>query len=396
LVLAVIGLVFINYQFAKNNPGGNDFLAHYVGTRELIFSGVSPYSDQVAEKIQTAVFGRLAQEGEIEHRVVYPLYSTLFFAPFALIKEYLIARVAWMTFLELSLIATAYITLRLLSWQPPLGVLAFYYLFSVLWYHGFRGVINGNAVVLVGFFLAGTLLALKQGNDKAAGLLMAFSTIKPNLALLFVIFTLIWCIYQKRTQVILWFFGVLIILAVGGMLIIPDWIYQNLWELLKYPDYNPAGTLGEVIGLWFPDLQTPITWTIGIGLGSLLIYEWWQGRKAEFEGYLWTVCLTLVISQWIGIRTDPGNFVILFTPFVMVLAFWDKRWGKSGTVIVTLVLGVVLLGLWILFATTVNFDYQPMQNSVMFFPLPALVILGLYWIKWWVIGPKKLLWDDLK
>lgn len=389
------GLCWVNYQFAKNNPGGNDFLAHYVGTRSLIFDGVSPYSDDVALEIQNLVFGRPAVQGEIEHRVVYPLYSTLFFAPFALIGDYILARVAWMIFLEISLIVTAFLALNLFEWKPKLSMLGFYYLFSIFWYHAFRSLINGNAVILVSLMLAGALYAIKAEKDKVAGLLLAFSTIKPNLVILVLIFILAWCLYQKKIQVIIWFFGSMIVLTLGGMLVIPNWVLQNIWEILKYPAYNPAGTIGDVIGNWLPGIQSIINWTIGIGLGLLLVYEWWNARKQGFHWFLWTVCITLLISQWIGIQTDPGNFVILFTPFVMVIAFLDKRWEKLGSGAVVSILVIVLVGLWVLFVVTLDYDYQPMQSSLMFFPFPGIVLIGLYWIRWWVTGSKQMLWSDI-
>ena len=345
VLIAVVfgGLGWVNYQFAKNNPGGNDFLPHYVGARALIFEGVSPYSEEVALEIQNLVFGRPAITGENETRVVYPLYSVLFFAPFALIGEYILARVVWMVFLEISLIVTAFMALKLFEWKPKLSMLGFYYLFSIFWYHAFRSLINGNAVILVGLMLTGTLYAIKAEKDKIAGLLLAFSTIKPNLVILVIIFILIWCLYQKRTQIIMWFFGSMVVLTLGGMLVIPNWILQNIWEILSYPAYNPAGSIADVIGNWFPGKQSIIKWMISGSLGLLLVYEWWIARKQEFHWFLWTVCITLLISQWIGIQTDPGNFIVLFTPFVMVIAFLDKRWNKFGSA-AAVILMVIKLG----------------------------------------------------
>ena len=395
-VVVLLGLFWVNYQFARNNPGGNDFLAHYIGTRSLILDGVSPYSDEVALKIQDLVFGRPAQEGEIEHRVVYPLYSTLVFSPFSLIGNYVTARAAWMLFLEVSLTVMAFLALNLFVWKPKLALLGFYYLFSFFWYHAFRGLINGNAVILVGLLITGTLYAIKIGKDKLAGILLAFSTIKPNLVVLVIIFILIWCFYQKRTQLILWFLGTMIVLTLGGMLIIPNWIQQNIWEILKYPAYNPAGSLGDVLGNWFPEIKSYLKWLISICFSILLVCEWWIARKQEFNWFLWTVCSTLVISQWIGIQTDPGNFVILFTPFVLVLAFLGKRWNKRGHAVVFVIMMVVLIGLWVLFVATLDHNYQPMQSSLLFLPFPAIVLIGLYWIRWWFVGSKPLIWNEFK
>ncbi|RLD09099.1 MAG: hypothetical protein DRI65_00330 [Chloroflexota bacterium] len=383
-VLVLGGLVWVNLQFTRDNPGGNDFLAHYVGSRYLIFEGKSPYSDEVALEIQRRVFGRPAEQGEIEHRVVYPIYSVLLFAPFALIQDYAIARVAWMTVLEVALLVTAYLALLLSKWKPKTLVLGMYFLFSVLWYHGFRSVINGNAVIMVGLLITAALYALWKEKYRTAGVLLAFSTIKPNLVVLVIFFVLVWCAYQKKKTVIIWFSGSMLVLTLGGMLLVPNWIIQNLWEILKYPAYNPPGSVGEVLGYWFPGSEILFRAGIAIILGLLWIHELWTARRENYSRFLWTVCLTLVISQWIGIATDPGNFVILFIPFVFVLARLDERWKEQSAYVIPVIMGGIFFGLWILFALTLDQDYQPMQSSVMFFPFPAIVLIGLYWIKWWV------------
>ena len=88
IILASALLLYANYAFVQQNPGGNDFLVHWVGARALLVDGISPYSDEVAERIQTLAYGRPAQPGEHELRVAYPLYSVLVFLPFAFFSDY--------------------------------------------------------------------------------------------------------------------------------------------------------------------------------------------------------------------------------------------------------------------------------------------------------------------
>ncbi|MCK4801587.1 MAG: hypothetical protein KAS84_06325, partial [Anaerolineales bacterium] len=220
-----------------------------------------------------------------------------------------------------------------------------------------------------------------------AGLLLAVTTIKPHLVILVIIYIFMWCVYQGRWTLLGWFFGTLALFILIGVAIIPNWILQNIWEILKYPAYNPAGTLAEAISQWVPGLASQLAWGIAGTLGLMLIFEWWAGRKAGFSRFLWVAFLTLMISQWIGIQTDPGNFIILFPALIMILAVWHKRWEIRGNLIVSLGLGLLFFGLWILFIATIERAYQPIQSPVMFIPLPAFVMTGLYWIKWWVIGP---------
>jgi hypothetical protein len=97
IVVGVLAaLTWGNYRFTQQNPGGNDFLVHWMGTRTFLREGISPYSDEVALRIQTFAYGHPASGEEHELRVAYPLYSIVVFLPFALIPDFALARALWM------------------------------------------------------------------------------------------------------------------------------------------------------------------------------------------------------------------------------------------------------------------------------------------------------------
>jgi hypothetical protein len=396
LIAALILITWANYSFAQENPGGNDFLVHWVGTRALIVDGMSPYSDTVAERIQTLAYGRPALPGEHELRVAYPLYSALIFLPYALIGDYILARALWMTTLEVTLIGLVILGLRLTRCNIKNWLLVLLLLFSILWYHSFRPLINGNAVILVALFLVAAFIALRSGRDELAGVLLAFSTIKPHLILLPIIFVLIWTIASRRWRTLLWLLITIVLLSVSAALLVPDWILQNLREILRYSSYNPPGTLGAVFQVWLPATGRGLGWVVSGILAILLLIEWFIVRGKDLRWFIWTACLTLVVSQWIGIQTDPGNFIILFLPLILVFGIWVERWGKAGRVLTAIVMVLLLIGPWALFLQTVTYADQPMQHPVMFFPLPIFLLVTLYWVRWWVIRPSHLPVEDLR
>lgn len=396
ILVTLILITWANYSFAKENPGGNDFLVHWVGTRALLVDGLSPYSDEVAERIQTMAYGRPAQPGEHELRVAYPLYSALIFLPYAFIGDYVLARALWMTTLEVALIGLVILSLRLTRWKIKKWLLILLLLFSIFWYHSFRPLINGNAVILLALFLAAAIIALNSGKDELAGVLLAFSTIKPHLVLLPIICILIWTIASRRWRILLWLLITILFLSVSAALLVPDWILQNLREVLRYTSYNPPGTLGAVFELWLPATGRGLGWAVSGVLGILLLIEWFMVRGKDFRWFLWTICLTLVVSQWIGIQTDPGNFIILFLPLILVYAIWIERWGNTGNLLSAGVILLLLVGPWALFLQTVTYADQPMQHPVMFFPLPIFLLVTLYWVRWWAIRPSHLLAEDLR
>lgn len=358
-----------------------------------MIDGISPYSDEVAVRIQTRAYGRPAQAGEHELRVAYPLYSTTIFLPFSLISEYDLARAVWMTTLEVGLLALAILSLRLTNWKPGLGMLAIYLLFSLTWYHSVRALINGNAVILVALMMVGVLAAIKEGRDELAGILLALATIKPQVVVVFLVFVWVWAFSAGRRIVVLWTVIGVVFLSIGAALFVPDWPLQNLMEVLRYPGYNPPGTPGAALATWWPAAGEKLGWGLTAILAILLLIEWAAARGKDFHWFAWTAGLTLVASQWIGIQTDPGNFIVLLMPLILILAKWKERAGPKAGAVILVLMAVPWVGLWYLFLRTVDFGEQPQQHPIMFFPLPTILFIGLYWVRWWATRPVKLLVD---
>lgn len=396
IIAILIALTWGNYQYAKDNPGGNDFLVHWMGTRSFLVDGISPYSDQAALRIQTMAYGKAAAPGQHELRVAYPLYSIILFFPYALFGDFVFARALWMTTLELALALMAFITIRITDWRPNLVVLALYLLFSLFWYHALRPVINGNAVIIVALLLVGAFWAMREGADELAGVLIAFSTIKPQVVIVLVAFILLYAAFNRRWRLIVWMIGTVAILVAAATFLMPDWILQNIREVLRYPGYNPPGTPGAAIAVWLPYAGQGLGWAITAVVAVLLLGEWVAGMRADFKGFLWTACLTLVLSQWSGIQTDPGNFIVLFPALILTFALLDDRWRRTGWLVSLALMLLVGVGVWWIFISTLEMvNGQPQQSPVMFFPLPLFLAVSLLWVRWWAFHPPNVWFNML-
>jgi hypothetical protein len=287
-----------------------------------------------------------------------------------------------------------FLSLRLARWRVGPVMLVFLLLFSLLWYHGFRPLINGNAVILVTLGLVAGFLALRAGADELAGVLFAFTTIKPQIVVLVLAFVVLWAFSRGRTRVVGWMVGTVILLAASAALIVPNWIVENLREVILYPSYNPPGTPRAAFIEWWPAFGSRVGWALTGIMAVMILVEWWSNRNAEFPAFYWAACLTLAAGQWVGIQTDPGNFVVLFPALVLVLAQFADRWHMAGRFVVVLMMLLLLAGIWAIFLNTIEFTYQPVQSPIMFFPLPAFLIITLYWVRWWAIAPPTV-WYDL-
>jgi hypothetical protein len=167
-----------------------------------------------------------------------------------------------------------------------------------------------------------------------------------------------------------------------------------LREVMRYPGYNPPGTPGAALATWFPATGERLGLGItGIMMG-LILFEWIVGRNAGFRGFVWMAGLTLTASQWIGIQTDPGNFIVCFPALVLCLALLEERWRRGGWIFTSFLMLVIGAGLWALFVMTIEFKDQPIQSPIMFFPLPLILFILLYWTRWSAFNSNRP-WFDL-
>ncbi len=379
----LFGITYINYGYSQNNPGGNDFLPRYLGTRLFLLNGWSPYGEQTTEEIQKKIFGRLASDDEDQSLFVYPMYTVLLVAPFSLISDYALARALWMTALQLCLVITTITGFMLCYWKPPVWFWGTMILFSLLWYHSVRPLINGNLSIIVALLITLSLLSIQKNLDAMAGFLLSLTTIKPQMVILLIPFILLWAVSKKKWSIVGVFFGSLTLLIVLMSLFEPDWLVKNILQVLSYPAYTLAGSPGEIFSEWLPGVGLQFGWLFTILMLGILFVEWRLAFGKMFNWFLWAACLTLTITNLIGIRTATANYVALLPALILVFASIDDHFPRFGIWISTSIVILLFSSLWLLFINTINYLDQPTQDSIMFFPLPLIMLFLLYWVRWW-------------
>jgi hypothetical protein len=383
VLVVVVGVGIANYQFSIRVPGGNDFLARWVGAHYWVVKGVNPYDPQVSLASQEMIYGRPADPtiGEDVAHFVYPLPSMIFFAPFALVS-YPVARAIWMTLLEICLPILALIGIQLARWKPSRRMLLIIMIFSLVWYHGFRSVILGQFAVIEAVLMTGALLAIQKRRDGLAGVLLALSIAKPQMPVLLIPFVLLWAIRSKRRTIILWMLGSLAVLIGISLLLIPKWPLLWLQQMVDYPTYTANPTPVSIIAGILPSASNLIAYGLNALLMLYLLWEWVVAMGKGDRWFQWTAALTIVITNLLDIRTGTTNYVVMLPALCMIFWVWDDRWGKKGNIAIVALLMFLLVGLWTLFLVTVEGN---LENNIMYLPLPILTLLGLLWSRWWIV-----------
>jgi hypothetical protein len=168
---------------------------------------------------------------------------------------------------------------------------------------------------------------------------------------------------------------------------------EYLRLLYKYKEIFPPGNLGAFFTVMWPGLGRQLGWLTTIILGVMLIIEGWLALKREFRHYYWVACLIIVITQWIGISTSPVNYVVLLLPLILVMAMLTERWPRGGQWVAVITALVLFAWEWTLYFRNQT-GLGPEKQLNLLIPMPLILLLGLYWVRWWAIRPKRMLIEE--
>jgi hypothetical protein len=386
LALAVLGgLVWANMQYIHAQPAEKDFLVPWLGMRTFLQYGDSPYSDPATQRAQILYYGRLAAPGQDPLALWLPFPVELLYFPIALVNDYVLARAIWTTFLEIALVALAFLSLRMTGWKPGRIFLPVILLFPLLWVYGMFSLESGNAAGFIALALVGFLLALRSERDELAGGLLILLVSSARFIGVLTFFILWWIIYQHRWRVLWGFMMGLAVLLGLAFLFLPGWFLPFLSGMLSHSIYTIGFSTTGIFASLSPVVGPRLAWVLAGILLLILFFEWGNTLAKDFKAFLWMVSLTVSVTPLLGIPMFPNDYLILIVPLMLMLALlgerqpWLKRWGVPGMVI------LLLAGLWYLaFALTSANAYVTLINIFILF-LPVMLVLGLYWMRWWYI-----------
>lgn len=383
LLLAVLLIIVIAAEsvalytvFTSKFSGGNDFFVYWLGGREYLLHGTNPFDPAVAGKIQQAIFGRPVQPGDKDQAYfAYPFYSLYFSWPLSLLS-YPWARAIWMSLLQFMLLAVTGLSIHLAGWRPNVWLVGVTLLWGVLFYPGARALILGQFSVLVGLALLLALWSIEQRRDVWAGVLLAVTTIKPQMVILLLVFLLVWAIIQRRWRLIGGFFTSMLFLVISSMLLVPTWPLDFVQNAIAYAKFIQFGTpLENLLHYFLPaNLATPATIILSIILFVGLLPGWRQAWRAPTKvqpagPYLWAILTTLIVGNLITFRSATTNQIILYLP----LFFYFRRLSGYWAWLAPLLIEAGLLVLvWTVFIMTLEGNWEnPMLHGL----LPALLLL---------------------
>jgi hypothetical protein len=366
LVFALItGAIFL---VTRNNTLGTDFFIYYVAGRTMTIDHGSPYDESVGEQSQLAILKHPAAQNEDQLRFVYPLFALLPVLPLTGLP-FPWAQAGWMAFNIMALALSVLVAFRK---APVWFLILLFFLFPFSF-----GLLLGNLnipVMCILILLAGRLPGLRRDQWMEScllGILMAWATIKPQFAGIYLLFFFLLAIKKKNILLIIGFFSGLASLLAVSFLLLPNWISQWVDILRRYPSYTGGRIpITPLVNLLFPGGQIAVYILLAIFIILLTCWyfiRWWKNLLSPLALLSWCgfavfffhptgvsyeqMIFLLPVILWILQRwPEKPRFYFLVWMLLVIISWVSLYLSVTGIWPAATYYGLFLLyGIWVLF-----------------------------------------------
>lgn len=375
---------YIDVKSGKLKAEMGDLYPRWVGTRELLLNGRNPYSPEVSHEIQMDFYGHAIEQQYgpgtpvvDEQRFVYPVYVVFLLAPAVYLQFSQLQILAAIIFGILTAISLI-LWMEVLHWRPPKALVLAIALFVVSTPQIVQGLRLRQLGLVVAFLLALSAWCIVRNHLAIAGILLAISTIKPQMVVLPLAWFLLWAAgaWAKRWPLLAGFGTTLAALTGLGEFVLPGWPRYFVDGLIAYRKYFPTTSLlCLALGNWVGGILTGI---LIVGLFALA----WRNRRVEASSaeFVHTLAAFLIGGAVMLPLFQPFNQVLLLLPAMMVVRDWPSlsRLGRRVFAASVAWPWIVSLVLLVVFHPRVDSSSRiPLLPSVMTLFLPFLLFLLL-------------------
>ncbi len=325
---------------------------------------------------------------------INPLYSLIFFGPFGLIN-YGLSRITWLTFIEICYLIFIIVSMNVSEWKVPFWGIGLVILILLVWYNGARSILSGQFIIIPILLMVSALWLIQHNQDVGAGFLLALSTVKPDISFLLVIYVIFWSLFSKRYRLFTSIVASLGFLLAISILLLPEWFLQWFRIMVVSPGQKDLyRTALGLIAQSLPGIKTPLNIVLHASAILLMLFVWAGSMKKDGKLFLWTACMTLIITTLVGYRIDAAYSLALLPGLFLIFRVWQERWPTGGLFVSWIILGLILIASWgIYFLARRTHGAEP---TIMLILPPFTVLIGLYWIRWWAVRSPQLPFEVLR
>jgi hypothetical protein len=335
---------------------GNDLYEIWLTSRDRLERRRDPYSDEVTREIQIGLYGRPLDphlSGDPKDRRAFPnpAFTDLLFLPAAELS-FPAARTLFLFLLAASAAASVWLWMQVLHCRPGRRISTIVFLLVLTSYPVLEGLYALQIGLLVLFLFAASIFALQRGLLLLSGILMALTTIKPQITVLAILFLLIWSAHDLRRRGRFWvgLFVTGFALVASSLLVWPHWIQSWIHLLRAYREYNPPPLLGLLLNGVLGSAASAISAVLSACLLIAAILLAWRNRSAEGDSLDFTLTLSLLLNLTV-IIVLPGQAIydhaILLPGIFLIASQWRTLLSTPTRKVLLLIGGAALLWPWL-------------------------------------------------
>jgi hypothetical protein len=415
-VILLSALLALNIYLARILPGGEwlylrrngmrAFLSQYLetssgskygrlmpdGKSALLTTRIEPYGSTVAQSVQQIVYARNAFADEYRYVLSDPFYIVLLYTPLALFPDFTIARAIWMLLSEAALLFVALFSFRLVEWEPPRWLFITLIGFALFSFFSLNALITASPAVFLTFLYLSILLALRSFSDELAGALLLLVAYQWEVGGLFFLSILIFVMVNRRWSVLAGFGMSAVVMLIASFLVFPGWGSSYFRAVISNVLQGSRLNLSYILSAWLPDIRLLPAWALFALTVAIVAIESVSAAPAPFRRVTWVAVLSLALMPLAGLAIFPSNLVVLIPSVILVVAMVWERWRRRRLLVVLLILLVAFAVPFALYYQTL-LVYAPLYTDLLSVIPPVTAVLGLYWMRWWVVHSPRT-WAD--
>lgn len=375
-------------------PFEDHFVLNWAAGRAWLLEGINPYDEaEILQRAEEAIVGSdFLAILPAETVQLNPFLNMVFYLPFSLIP-YQISRMLWVMTLTIGVLLIGYLSLLIANWKITATSKIIILLAGLLWIPGIATIITGQLSPIVILLLLISLYLFLQGQDNAAGFILALTSGSFYITGLVIILFITYAIIKRRWSLITAYGAGLAFLIIVSLLLIPTWPRDWLIIVVEnYENLNLVQTPLMTLASLLPGIEDFLSILLHIIFGTFYIFLLIRLRSKSERIFVWNALAVLVVVSLLNIRGSAAHLFLLLPAILLVFRFLTERLGLFGRIITWIFIVLLVTIPWYA-SLPVEMITVSSSLSTMVIWLPILVIIGMNWIRWWAVKIPKLPFD---
>ncbi len=306
---------------AGQSQNFSDLYAPWWASHELLLHRRNPYSPSVAHEIQTIIYGAESPISPddptgIAGGFAYPPFTALLLWPLVHLP-FSAAKVVFLVFSIFLVLMMLALWLRTFRYHlsPVLWAAAVFFVFGS--FPVMQGLKLENLSVMAATLITVAVFCIWRDQLVLAGILSAFSTFKPQLAIGLVIWLLIWALgdWPRRQRWFWSFVATILTLGLVSEWLSPGWIANFLNVVRAYRHYTYGHSLFDV---WFTPALGPV---VSAMLLLSTVYLCWRYRRVPAGSGEFSFAISMLLAaNLVVVPTLAPHAQLLVLPAFLGLA----------------------------------------------------------------------------